>query len=205
MRENLIELAYCLVMALLILGMIVTIQHFTLKSKEPIERDTNEDVITIKGHPTDYTEDEVYAEHRETLADPPVLQAVEVWIANDTPQDDIDADNFEMLVACCFAESGNQSQKGQRLVVDVIGNRAGWDMSKVDDVITAKGQFESYPNGMNKWRSSITEDFIQLVADEWNRADKACGNVNLWYFRTNHYSPYGKPWMQVQDHYFSIK
>ena len=150
--------------------------------------------------------DPVYAQHMAYLKDleengPEVPR----WDWSDTPVLDANDDNFEMLVECAFAEAGNQSEYGIRLVVDVIGNRAGWEMSHVDDVITAKNQFSSYPNGMAKWRNSITEEFIQIVADEWTKETKACGNLNLWYFRTKHYSPHGKSWKPVGDHFFSTK
>lgn len=150
--------------------------------------------------------DPVYAQHMAYLKDleengPEVPR----WDWSDTPVLDANDDNFEMLVECAFAEAGNQSEYGIRLVVDVIGNRAGWEMSHVDDVITAKNQFSSYPNGMAKWRNSITEEFIQIVADEWAKETKACGNLNLWYFRTKHYSPHGRSWKPVGDHFFSTK
>ena len=125
--------------------------------------------------------------------------------ASDTPELDEVDDYFEFLVECAFAEAGNQPEYGIRLVVDVIGNRSEWDMANVYGVITEKNQFSSYPRGMEKWRSSITEEFIQIVADEWLREDKACGNVNVYYFQRYSYSQYGNAWQKVGDHYFSTK
>jgi len=159
----------------------------------------------IRGKQAEKTEiDPVYAQHIKLLkeqetADPVVPK----WEVSDTADMDTNDDNFEMLVECAFAEAGNQSEYGIRLVVDVIGNRAGWDMSHVDDVITAKNQFSSYPDGMAKWRGHITEEFIQICADEWMAETKADGDLNLWYFREGHYSSYGKSWKPVGDHYFS--
>lgn len=187
MRENLIELAYCFVMALLILGMIVAIQHFTLKSKEPIENVIDE--VTIKAHPV------------ETEADPPLMVAQEAYIASDTPVEDADSDNFEMLCNCVYAESGNQSDYGIRLCADVIINRAGGDVAKIDDVISAPYQFSSYSDGgMQKW-CDVPEKIIQLCAQEIQSRT----NTQVWYFRTGHFSEYGTPWQKVGDHYFSCK
>jgi hypothetical protein len=149
--------------------------------------------------------DPVYTAYMERLEEQAENPEVPEWDWSDTPQLDMDDDNFELLVECAFAEAGNQSEQGIRLVVDAIGNRAGWDMAEVDDVITAPYQFSSYPSGMAKWRSHITESFIQICADEWMTEKKADGGVGVWFFRTGHYSQYGTPWAKVGDHYFSIK
>lgn len=165
-------------------------------------------LIAIQLMPTKHEEvpqETIKATPAEYNAEPPVLEQKHVWFADDTPELDEADDNFELLVEDGFAEFGNQCELGIRLGVDVYGNRAGWDMSKIKDVITAPGQFASYPNGMQKWAPHVTEEFRQIVADEWMRKDKACGNNNVWYFRTGHFSEYGKAWKQVGAHYFSTK
>jgi hypothetical protein len=182
------ELGRNFLIAIIITAIVVAVH---LNSKAEAVPEIEYEVVT-KGHPVEY-------------AERPIEEVEDAWIAYDTPEEDAADDNFEMLVSCCFAEAGNQPETGIRLVVDTIGNRAGWDMAKVDDVITSKNQFESYPCGMEKWQAHITEEFIHLVADEWQATTKACGSVNVWYFRTSHYSPYGTPWQKVGAHYFSIK
>lgn len=143
---------------------------------------------TIKGTPV------------ETEADPPILEAKEVWIADDTPEEDAIADNFEMLCNCVYAEAGNQSDYGVRLVACVILNRAGGDISKIDDVISAPYQFSSYSDGgMEKW-NNIPERIYQICADEMQNRT----NTKVMYFRTGHFSEYGTPWQKVGDHYFSV-
>jgi hypothetical protein len=77
-------------------------------------------------------------------------------------------------------------------------------MAKAKETITAKYQFSCYPDGMAKWRSHITEEFIQIVADEWMAEVKADGGSNVYWFRTGHYSQYGTAWQRVGDHYFSV-
>lgn len=127
---------------------------------------------------------------------------IQTWIVSDTPEEDMIDDMFETVVEVVEAEAGNQPEEGQRLVVDVIGNEAGWDMAKVK---ITHNRFNSYPDGCAKWRSSITEELRQLVADEWLREDKADGGAGVWYFRTGHYHSFGHKFKQVGDHYFSTR
>lgn len=127
---------------------------------------------------------------------------IQTWIVSDTPEEDMIDDMFETVVEVVEAEAGNQPEEGQRLVVDVIGNEARWDMAKV---VINHGRFRSYPDGCAKWRSSITEELRQLVADEWLRADKADGGAGVWYFRTDYYHSFGHPYKQVGDHFFSTR
>lgn len=153
----------------------------------PVPQETNEEMI--KGTPVEYE------------ADAPVLELQQAWISDDTPEDDADADNFEMLCNCVYAESGNQSDYGVRLCADVILNRADGDISKIDDVISAPYQFSSYSDGgMKKW-CDVPDRIIQLCAEEM----QSRANTQVWYFRTGHYSEYGTPWQRIGDHYFSTK
>lgn len=164
-------------------------------SQEPIIRGTPDlEVVDATIDPVG-CKDELIVKQSKTAKDS----------ASDTPElDEID-DYFEMLVECAFAEAGNQPEYGIRLVVDTIGNRSGWDMAKVKETITAKYQFSCYPDGMTKWRSHITEEFIRIVADEWMAEVKADGGSNVYWFRTGHFSQYGTAWQKVGDHYFSVR
>lgn len=161
-------------------------------------------LIRTGGHETEI--DPVYAQHIQLLKEQETAEpVVPKWEVSDTADMDICDDNFEMLVECAFAEAGNQCEEGIRLVVDVIGNRAGWEMSHVDDVITAKYQFSSYPDGMTKWRGHITEEFIQICADEWMKEAKADGGAGVYWFRTGRYHKFGNHFKPVGDHFFSTR
>ena len=170
-----------------------------------------EDEPLVRGTPTD--EEPVYVEPHETDAvgasrkkmdtDTLLMKlSAKGIVSSDTPEEDMIDDMFETVVEVVEAEAGNQPEEGQRLVVDVIGNEAGWDMAKV---VINHGRFRSYPDGCAKWRSSITEELRQLVADEWLREDKADGGAGVWYFRTGHYHSFGHKFKQVGDHYFSTR
>ena len=147
--------------------------------------------------------DPIYVAYMEKLKEQETAEPeVPEWEVSDTPELDIADDNFETVVEVVEAESGNQCEEGQRLVVDTIGNEFGWDIAKVK---ITHNRYNSYPDGCAKWRSSITEELRQLVADEWLREDKADGGAGVYFFRTGHYSQYGTPWKKVGDHYFSLR
>ena len=121
------------------------------------------------------------------------------FVAYDTPKRDERDDNFELLANCVYAEAGNQSEYGIRLVCDVILNRAGGKISKIDDVITAPNQFASYSDGgMDRW-CDIPENIYRICAEEVrSRTD-----TKVWFFRTGRFSDYGTPWVKIGAHYFS--
>lgn len=91
------------------------------------------------------------------------------------------------------AEAGNQDDVGKRLVVDCILNRvdSGSFPNTVEEVVTQENQFSMY-----EW---YTIDDLNAVTDEIvDRTDK-----EIVFFRTKHYSNFGKPAYQYGDHYFS--
>ena len=170
-----------------------------------------EDEPLVRGTPTE--EEPVYVEPHETDVVGTPKSKVDVdtllmklsakgIVSSDTPELDIADDNFETVVEVVEAEAGNQCEEGQRLVVDTIGNEFGWDIAKVK---ITHNRYNSYPDGCARWRSSITEELRQLVADEWLREDKADGGAGVYFFGTGHYSQYGTPWKKVGDHYFSLR
>jgi len=142
---------------------------------------------TIKGTPTEYE------------ADPPMVEAQEAWIADDTPEDDELADLFEEYVICTNAEAGNQPDEGVRLVAAVILNRANRKLENVHKVISAPYQFSSYSDGgMQKWNNP-PERIWRICREEFEHPT----NLDVRFFRTGHFSEYGTPWKKVGDHYFS--
>lgn len=115
--------------------------------------------------------------------------------------DDEISENFDLLCDVVFAESGNQGDKGMRLVADVIINR----MRKGDtlhSVLTAKNQFSCVSDGgAKKWRGHEKEKVRKLVQQELANTS----NTDVMYFRTGRYSDYGTPLFKYRDHYFSGK
>lgn len=105
-----------------------------------------------------------------------------------------------LLALVTMAEAENQSEYGQRLVIDTILNRV--DMIHFPDtihsVIYQKNQFTSMWNGRFD-RCFIQEDIKQLVMEEVISRT----NNEVVFFRTGRYSSYGVPLIKVGDHYFS--
>lgn len=189
MRENLIELAYCLVMALLILGMIVAIQHFSLKQQEPIETGVFVDEVVIKGHPAE--------------ADPPVLVAQEAYIASDTPVEDAVDDQFEELCAITMVEGGfTEPSEGLRLICDTILNRVDDPRfpNTIHDVIYQAHQFEPVSRGI-LYKYVPTDEVIQICAEEIQHRT----NNKVLFFRTQQYHSGTNPIAHMGHHYYSGK
>ena len=183
-RGFLITILVSVMAAVVIIAIILALQKIFP------EEETLEPLIEtpVRGHPT---------EIEEFFAEPPEAHCA--WISNDTPKRDSNDDNFELLANCVYAEAGNQSEYGIRLVCDVILNRAGGKISKVDDVITAPNQFSSYSDGgMDRW-CDIPENIYRICAEEVrSRTD-----TKVWFFRTGRFSDYGTPWTKIGDHFFS--
>lgn len=189
MRENLIELACCLVTALLILGMIVAIQHFSIKKQEPIETGVFVDEVVIKGHPIE--------------ADPPILVAQGAYIASDTPVEDAVDDQFEELVQIVMAEGGNtEPDMGLRLICDSILNRVDDSRfpNSIHDVIYQRGQFQPVGDGV-LYRFEPTEKVIQICAEEIQHRT----NNKVLFFRTQQYHSGTNPIAHIGHHYYSGK
>ena len=176
-------------------------QRELLVEEEPLVRGTptDEEPVYVEPHETDAVGTSRKKMDTDTLL---MKLSAKGIVSNDTPEEDMIDDMFETVVEVVEAEAGNQPEEGQRLVVDVIGNEAGWNMAKV---VINHGRFRPYPDGCAKWRSSITEELRQLVADEWLREDKTDGGAGVWYFRTGHYHSFGHKFKQVGDHYFSTR
>ena len=115
---------------------------------------------------------------------------------------DISEAEIELMALIVVAESEDQPEYGQRLVIDTILNRV--DSSEfpdnISDVIYQRNAFSSIWNGRIS-RCSVTDYHRQLVREEVNTRS----NFEALYFRTGKYSKYGKHLFLVGDHYFSGK
>ena len=103
--------------------------------------------------------------------------------------------DIELIAKCVYAEAGNQSQYGQRLVIDTILNR-------VDDsdfpctiygVITQPNQYVT--------SEYLSEDLCKLAIEEI----AARTNNEVLFFNNKGFTKYGTDWKKIGDHYFSTK
>ena len=91
-------------------------------------------------------------------------------------------------------EASNESELGQRLVIDTILNRVESDRfpNTVEDVLRQPGQYcnpKKYPQ----------DDIYRLIAEEiYFRT-----NFEVLWYRTRRYHTYGTPIIQEGAHYFS--
>ena len=111
-------------------------------------------------------------------------------------------DDLEILALVTYAEAGNQSELGKRLVIDTVLNRIDSPVWRDDDtileVVTHPGQFEAYSNGSYA-RYELDEEIVRLVEEElFNRT-----NYQVIFFKTNGFFDGCPPIVQEGDHYFS--
>lgn len=112
-------------------------------------------------------------------------------------------DSLELLAVCVEAEAGNQSLEGKRMVADVILNRVedpGWP-DTIEGVITDPYEFSSYWDGSmdDVWEPS--EETFRAVQMELEKRSWP----GLYYFTSDGWPAYGRPWKKEGDHYFSTK
>lgn len=110
--------------------------------------------------------------------------------------------DIEAIAQMTLAEAENQSELGQRLVIDVILNRLEseiWQDESITEVITHQGQFESYSNGRyDAVTDLVTEETKRLVIEEISQRT----NEEVIYFNTTNYNGYAPPICQEGDHFF---
>lgn len=109
-------------------------------------------------------------------------------------------EEIDLIALCVMGEAEGESEEGKRMVIDVILNRLDSPRfaNTIHGVIYAKGAFECMWNGRVN-RCYVRDDIRELVVEELlNRSYS-----NIHYFRTNHYHTFGKPVVQVGNHYFS--
>lgn len=110
------------------------------------------------------------------------------------------SDEVKLLALLTMAEAEGEPENGKRLVIDTVLNRVDSKHfpSTIHDVIYQKDQFTSMWNGRAE-RCSSPDDICELVLEEM--ASRT--NYDVAFFNAGHYSAYGTPMFQVQNHYFS--
>lgn len=112
------------------------------------------------------------------------------------------ADLF-MLCGVVQAEAGNQGERGQRLVTDVILNRVESERypDTISGVLTQKYQFSTMFNGAyDKWKDRVPKSTRKAVMKEVY-ADKRL-DESILFFTAGGYNTYCRPAYKYRDHYF---
>lgn len=116
--------------------------------------------------------------------------------------ENLDFEEKELLYRVTFAESGNQSIKGQRAVMESVLNRILNENFPNDlkSVITQEGQFSTWPACKEGKYNDEQVLALSLVYSE----KPVLPNYNYVYFGTNKQS-YGKDYLEIEDHWFGQK
>lgn len=129
----------------------------------------------------------------------PVVEEVEPE-PEPKPEISMSKEDMELIAHMTMAEAEGESEYGQRLVIDTILNRV--DSSTFPDsvygVLYQPYQFSSIKDGRFA-RCHVKKELYELVVEEvQNRT-----NYDVIFFRTGHYSEYGKPLFKEGAHYFN--
>lgn len=109
-------------------------------------------------------------------------------------------EEIDLIALVTMAEAEGESEEGKRLVIDTILNRVDsiYFPDTIYDVIYQKHAFEAMWNGRVD-KCYIMDDIRQLVIEELQNRT----NYDVVFFTAGHYGKYGKPMMQVGNHYFA--
>lgn len=109
-------------------------------------------------------------------------------------------EEIELIALVTMAEAEGECEEGKRLVIDTILNRVDSEHfpDTVTEVIYQPHQFSAmWCDRIDK--CYVTEEICQLVREELISRT----NYDVVFFNANHYSKYGTPLFQVENHYFS--
>lgn len=112
-------------------------------------------------------------------------------------------EEYELLCRTTFCEAGNQDLETQVMVALTILNRLGAEQfpNTIQDVVyqddayevTEWTDFEDY-----RWTEQV-EQAVKIALMENNHP------ADMYYFRTEHYHTFGKPYMKSDDLWFSTQ
>ena len=139
----------------------------------------------------------------EIIEEEPVVEPEEIIEVPAEPEPEplpLTDEEIDLVALCVMGEAEGESEEGKRMVIDVILNRLDSPRfaNTIHGVIYAKGAFECMWNGRVN-RCYVRDDIRELVIEELRNRT----NSNIHYFRTKHYHNFGKPVVQVGNHYFS--
>lgn len=107
---------------------------------------------------------------------------------------------IDLMALVTMAEAEGEPEYGKRLVIDTILNRVDSEHfpDTIKEVIYQPHQFTSMHNGRVD-RCYVDDNIRKLVLEEIDKRT----NGEVMFFHANRYGKYGKPMLQVENHYFS--
>ena len=152
----------------------------------PAEENISNDVPTV--NPVDIAEnvEDAVIEHASYIAE------------NYVPESPLTDEELDLLARVIHAESGNQDEKGKRLVADTVLNRMAFNNADIRSIVYADGQFSTAPY-LYSSDNTPTEDELRIAYEESIEQI----DYEVYYFRTSYYHACGTPAFQWGAHYFS--
>lgn len=148
-----------------------------------LTRIDNEPLPELKSKPIETAEKEV------------IYEEVSEIVAKKQPSEPVLSDE-EIMARVVMAEAGNQELLGKVAVAAVILNRCDmWGLT-VETVVSQPNQF-AYP-----YEGEVSEECYRAVEIALENRDLF--DLTMIYFRNKHYHAFGTPYMQIDDHYFSL-
>lgn len=171
-----------------------------------------EEAPIVRGRPTElemtdatvseHKTDPVGSTRRSGVPDELIVKLSERgYVVSDTPELDIEDDQFELLCQIVMAEGGNtEPDMGIRLMADGVLNRVESPLfpDTIEGVVYQRGQFQPIGSGA-LWRWTPTERVIQICAQEMEHRY----NKTVMFWRTGHYHAGTTPVAHVGHHYYS--
>lgn len=115
---------------------------------------------------------------------------------------DLSQDEINLLAKVVYLEAGNQSDEGQRAVVEVILNRVDSSHhsfpNSVSEVIYRKGQFSTVPMIS---RTAVREKELNNIRTVLNGGARVLPSSDYVYFATSRIN--GRNHIKIGDHWFS--
>ena len=160
----------------------------TVTTLVPAEETISNDVPTV--NPVDIAEnvEDAVVEHASYIAE------------NYVPESPLTDEELDLLARVIHAESGNQDEKGKRLVADTVLNRMTFNNADIRSIVYADGQFSTAPYLYNS-DNTPTEDELRIAYEESIEQI----NYEVYYFRADHYHDCGTRAFQWGAHYFSTR
>lgn len=196
-KFDVIMLLVCITLAIL------TYISIPISNEEVIEPVTEPPTTTSANEPTEDIEAETEALEEVTVQK---VQPVKPKYYIEWLDMEISKEDFELLCRTTYCEAGNQDLETQTMVCLTILNRYA-----NEDIEAFQGSLRDVVYGENAYQVTTWIDF---ESKEWTeqveqavRNAMACNNhpTDMYYFRTEHYHPFGQPYKVSGDLLFSTE
>ena len=174
------------IIAIAIIGIIGAVLIYNLLN----EVVATEELPELRSEPIGIIE-ELSGGHNDVVVDP-VEEVAE--LPTERPSKIIYSDD-ELIAMVVHAEAGGEKLIGRVAVAAVVLNRCDYYGLTVESVVYAKNQFAI--------SDSYTDEDLRAV--EIAQKVRDLFPEDMMYFRNKHYHSFGKPYMQIGNHYFSTR